>query len=186
MNKKKTLLTAVFAAVGFFWRPWLGGSFGDISRIWKLIILAGITILMYYTAGHFPVTGKEWAFFAWVYLWFMRFWNHTIGDYFYVNDTRQDEGRSKWVDTCLRLIYGPGGYYNFKGNITGLFLGYTVPAVLAAVAMPNFNFVAGGAVVALTYGLTGRLLSCPEYKRVKIAEYISGALCFALFYSGLF
>lgn len=62
MNKKKTLLTAVFAAVGFFWRPWLGGSFGDISRIWKLIILAGITILMYYTAGHFPVTGKEWAF----------------------------------------------------------------------------------------------------------------------------
>ena len=173
--------TLLFGLIGSFWRAWFGGSFFKISRIWQIVVLTIIVAAMYFTASRWPTNYTEYGYMLWSYLWFMRFWNHTHGDYFFVNDTSKDEGRSKWVDWCLRQIYGVDGYYNFKGNVTGLFLGYTVPATLATVLVqPHWYFILGGFVIAFVYGLMGKLF--PNKPYTKYAEYIGGALCFMLYY----
>lgn len=100
------------------------------------------------------------------------------GDYFKVNDTSKDEARSKWVDWFLQKIFGKDGYYHFWGNVTGLFLGYTAPAIGCAYFIGNWWFSIAGFLVALTYGSMGKIF--PNKCYTKYAEYMSGFLVFAL------
>lgn len=175
------LYTLCFGFIGAFWRAWFGGSFFKISRIWQIVVLTFIVAAMYYTVDRIPIETTDICYALWSYGWFMRFWNHTHGDYFFVNDTSKDEGRSKWVDWCLQKIYGKDNYYNFKGNVTGLLIGYSVPAILATIVVqPHWYFMLGGVVIAFIYGLMGKLFPTKPY--TKYAEYLCGFFCFILYY----
>ena len=172
--------------VGGFWRAWFGGSFWNISRIWQILVLFVVCYAAYVQTDFLSFCKwgmPEYCCAVWSWGWFMRFWNHSHGDYFVVLDTGKDEGRSKWVDACLRVLYGKEGYYNFKGNVTGLLIGYTVPAILSSIVMPSPLFCFAGAVVALIYGVCGLLFADKRY--TKIAECVSGAVCFYLYYLSL-
>lgn len=175
------LIPFVFAVIGWFWRPWLGGSYWRVSRFVKLSVLFLLccAIFAWQLKG---LTGWELALGIaidlWDFFWFMRFWNHTHGDYFGVNDTRKDEARCTWVDKMLRVIFGTDGYYNFWGNVTGLLLGYSVPAILCSVAQSKCYFMFGGLIVAFVYGFFGKMF--PNTGTTKRAEYVCGAVCFAL------
>lgn len=171
------LITGLFAVIGAFWRRWFGGGFGklgDITRLFKYIALAGVVAAMYYAAGKFDV--KDGRMYA-VLIAFAIHWAVGRGDYFYVYDTGADEGRIKWIDWVLRKIYGVGGYYNFKGNVTGLFLRYTATAALVAVFIPDAFFLLAGALTAAVYAVTGKM----KYA-IPCAEFLSGAVNFALLY----
>lgn len=170
MKKLFLLFSVIFGA---FWRRWLGTT-TKISRIWKILVLYAFVFSVYLFFNCF-----EWFNYIWVSCWFMAFWNMSHGDYFAVNDTSPDEARLKWVDWCLRLIYGKGNYYNFKGNVTGLFIRYTVPAILCAIFMPTWWFCLGGLIVAFVYGACGKLF--PDKSYTEYAEYIAGGSCFGLF-----
>ena len=118
----------------------------------------------------------DWRMYA-VIASFMYHWSRSHGDYFYVYDTGKDEGRIKWIDYVLRLLYGKDGYYNFKGNVTGLLLRYTSTACLVALCIPNAWFCAAGVLTTLGYVVTGKLP-----KPIVWAELLSGALNFGLLY----
>ena len=166
-----------FIVAGAFWRRWFGGGFGklgDITRGWKYLLLAAIVLAMYYTKGLLDWT--DWRMYA-VIASFMYHWSRSHGDYFYVYDTGKDEGRIKWIDYVLRLLYGKDGYYNFKGNITGLLLRYTSTACIVAVCIPNAWFVLAGPLTVLAYIITGKFK-----KPIVWAEFLSGALNFGLLY----
>lgn len=104
-------------------------------------------------------------------------WAVGHGDYFYVYDTEADEARIKWIDWVLRKIYGENGYYNFKGNVTGMFLRYTSTAILVSVCLPNAWFILAGALTALVYALLGK-----SDKAIPYSEYLAGAVNFVLLY----
>ena len=167
----------IFSILGAFWRRWFGGGFGrfgDITRLFKYIALAGIGAAMYYAAGKFDVkNGRMYA----VMIAFAIHWAVGHGDYFYVYDTEADEARIKWIDWVLRKIYGENGYYNFKGNVTGMFLRYTSTAILVSVCLPNAWFILAGALTALVYALLGK-----SDKAIPYSEYLSGAVNFVLLY----
>ena len=167
----------IFSILGAFWRRWYGGGFGrfgDITRLFKYIALAGIGAAMYYAAGKFDVkNGRMYA----VMIAFAIHWAVGHGDYFYVYDTEADEARIKWIDWVLRKIYGENGYYNFKGNVTGMFLRYTSTAILVSVCLPNAWFILAGALTALVYALLGK-----SDKAIPYSEYLSGAVNFVLLY----
>lgn len=174
----------LFTFIGLFYRRWLGGGFFHCSRIWKLLVLAVLTFLMYIAAGRLEwKSWYSWFCMAWAYGWFMRYNNHTHGDYFDVNSTRPDEERSYWVGKVLKFIFGKEGYYNFWGNVIGLMLGYFVPALLASIFMPHHFFWFAGITAALTYGMCGKLF--PKESFTAYAEYFNGAIMFALFYANL-
>ena len=166
-----------FFVAGALWRRWYGGGFGkfgDITRGWKYLILAAIVLAMYYT--DILLDWTDWRMYA-VIASFMYHWSRSHGDYFYVYDTGKDEGRIKWIDYVLRLLYGKDGYYNFKGNITGLLLRYTGTACIVAVCIPNAWFVLAGPITVLAYIITGKFK-----KPIVWAEFLSGALNFGLLY----
>lgn len=166
-----------FLVAGAFWRRWFGGGFGkfgDITRGWKYLILAAIVLAMYYT--NILLDWTDWRMYA-VIASFMYHWSRSHGDYFYVYDTGKDEGRIKWIDYVLRLLYGKDGYYNFKGNVTGLLLRYTSTACLVALCIPNAWFIIAGPLTVLAYIVTGKLP-----KPIVWAELLSGALNFGLLY----
>ena len=166
-----------FIIAGALWRRWFGGGFGkfgDITRGWKYLVLAVIVLAMYYTKNLLDWT--DWRMYA-VIASFMYHWSRSHGDYFYVYDTGKDEGRIKWIDWVLRKIYGEGNYYNFKGNVTGLFLRYTSTACIVAVCIPNAWFILAGVFTVLAYIITGKLK-----KPIVWAEFLSGALNFGLLY----
>ena len=98
-----------------FERRWLGGGFkdkiGKVSRIWKNIALVLILCLMYLTAERLPESWLQFAAMVWVIGWVVRFWNHTHGDYYHLEDTNPDEERSWWVGKVLKAIFGKGKYY---------------------------------------------------------------------------
>ena len=167
----------IFSILGAFWRRWYGGGFGklgDITRLFKYIALAGIGAAMYYAAGKFDV--KDGRMYA-VMIAFAIHWALGHTDYFYVYDTEADEGRIKWIDWLLKVIYGEGNYYNFKGNVTGLLLRYTSTACIVAVCIPNAWFILAGPLTVLAYIITGKLK-----KPIVWAEFLSGALNFGLLY----
>ena len=174
------MLTGVlvsFLIAGALWRRWYGGGFGklgDITRGWKCLILASIVLTMYYI--NILLDWTDWRMYA-VIASFMYHWSRSHGDYFYVYDTGKDEGRIKWIDYVLRLLYGKDGYYNFKGNVTGLLLRYTSTACLVALCIPNAYFCAAGVLTTLGYVVTGKLP-----KPIVWAELLSGALNFGLLY----
>ena len=167
----------IFSILGAIWRRWFGGGFGklgDITRLFKYIALAGIGAAMYYAAGKFDVkNGRMYA----VAVAFAYHWARSHGDYFYVYDTGKDEGRIKWIDWLLKVIYGEGNYYNFKGNVTGLFCRYTSTSCIVAFCIPNVYFVFAGLLTAGVYALTGKMK-----RPIVIAEFLSGLVNFSLLY----
>ena len=171
------ILLPFFMIVGAFWRRWYGGGFGklgDITRFWKYLLMAGIVLSMYYVKS--LLDWQDWRMYA-VIASFAYHWARSHGDYFYIYDTGKDEGRIKWIDRVLRLIYGEDGYYNFKGNVTGLFLRYTSTACFVALALPCPWFILAGLLTAFAYAVTGKM-ERPTDK----AEWLAGALNFTLLY----
>lgn len=104
-------------------------------------------------------------------------WALSHGDYYQVLDTSKDKGRIKWIDWVLRRLYGEDGYYNFKGNVTGLFLRYTGSACVVALCLPNAWFIVSGILTTLAYIVTGKM-----ERPTEKAEWLAGALNFGLLY----
>ena len=170
-------MSILYFVLGALWRRWYGGGsgkLGDITRGWKYLVLAVIVLSMYYV--NILLDWTDWRMYA-VIASFMYHWSRSHGDYFYVYDTGKDEGRIKWIDYVLRLLYGKDGYYNFKGNVTGLLLRYTSTACLVALCIPNAWFIIAGLLTVLAYIVTGKLP-----KPIVWAELLSGALNFGLLY----
>lgn len=168
---------SIFAVLGSFWRRLYGGGFGklgDMSRFWKYLVLALIVLSMYYVKS--LLDWHDWRIYA-VIISFMYHWARSHGDYFYIYDTGEDEGRIWWIDQVLRLLYGKDGYYNFKGNCTGLLLRYTSTACLVALCIPNAWFILAGFLTAFAYAITGKM-----EKPTDKAEWLAGALNFGLLY----
>lgn len=169
----------LFAVLGAFWRAWFGGSFGSVTRFWKYLALIFICCTMYlckYPYFTFWLETTIWL----TQISFMVFWAMSHGDYFIVNSTAPDEKRIKWIDKILEWIYGKDGYYNFKGNVTGMLLRYGFTAIIVACCIPNPWFLLAGPCVAACYGLSGYLF--PDKWYTKIAEFASGAIVFSLLY----
>lgn len=167
----------IFSILGAFWRRWFGGGFGKaglITRFWKYLVLAGVVVGMYFVKG--LLDWHDWRMYA-VIAAFAYHWSRSHGDYFFVYSTAPDEGRIKWIDWVLRKLYGEGNYYNFKGNVTGLFLRYTSTACLVALCLPCTYFVFAGLLTAGIYALTGKMK-----RPIVIAEFLSGLVNFALLY----
>lgn len=176
----------LFFTVGAFWRAWFGGGISatpiwDAPRIIKYVALVLTVAAMYYAAGY-AAFWLDWRFWA-AQVAFLIFWAKGHTDYYIANDTSPDKGKVKWIDWCLRKIYGEGGYYNFKGNVTGMFLRYTAPAVLVALAVPNVWFLTAGFFVAGIYGGCGKLLPTAWY--TKAAEFAAGGIVFLLMWEGI-
>lgn len=168
---------ATFMIAGAFWRRWFGGGLGkagNITRSVKYAVLALIVVYMYYAAGF--LDWHNWRLYA-VIVSFAIHWARSHGDYFYVYDTGKDEGRIKWINFTLRLIYGKDNYHNFKGNCTGLFLRYTSTAGIVALCLGNPWFILAGLLTTLSYVVTGKM-----ERPTEKAEYLAGALNFGLLY----
>lgn len=167
----------IFSIFGAFWRRWYGGGFGwlgDLSRFWKYIFLFASVFWAYWVLK--ILNWNDWRPYA-VAAAFAYHWARAIGDYIFVYDTGKDEGRIKWIDWLLRVIYGEGNYYNFKGNVTGLFLRYTSTAFLVAACVPCPCFVFAGVLTAGAYALTGKMK-----RPTDAAEFLAGFLNFSLLY----
>ena len=167
----------IFSILGAFWRRWFGGGFGrfgDVTRALKYAVLFALVFWAY--ASLKILSWSDWRPYA-VAVAFAIHWAIGHGDYFYVYDTEADEGRIKWIDLVLRLLYGEGKYYNFKGNVTGLFLRYTSTACLVALCLPCHYFVFAGLLTAGVYALTGKMKN-----PIVMAEFLSGLVNFALLY----
>lgn len=169
----------LFAAIGACWRRFFGTRKGiaNVTRFWKYLILAIVVLAMYYTKS--ILDWKNWRMYATIFA-FMYHWSRSHGDYFYIYYTGKDEGRIRWIDRLLRKIYGVDGYYNFKGNCTGLFLRYTATACLVAAFIPNARFIFSGLLTTIAYAATGKVGT--GKKPVQTAEWFSGAFNFALLY----
>ena len=180
-------LLLIWSIAMSFLRRWLGGGFdeiiGDKSRIWKNITYVLILIGMYTTSGNFPKTWTALAMMIWVIAWMIRYFNHTHGDYFGLISEKPDEERSWWVGKVLKAIYGKGKYYNFIGNLTGLTLGYLVPALLASIFMPSHWFWVAGFTTPLGYVLCQICLG--KYGKNEYAEWLNGFTVGAIFYLNL-
>lgn len=178
MARKSLRNSLIFAVIGSLgWRRWFGGGFGklgDITRLFKYIALALIVFSMYHLKG--LLNWQDWRMYA-VLISFAIHWAVGHGDYFYLLDTGKDEGRIKWIDRALRKIYGENGYYNFKGNCTGMFLRYTSTAILVSVCIGNAWFIPAGLLTVLAY-----IATCKLPHPIVWAELLSGAVNFGLLY----
>lgn len=103
-------------------------------------------------------------------------WSRSHGDYFSIFSTAPDEGRIKWIDWVLKKIYGVGGYYNFKGNFTGMLLRYTAPAILLSIIVLNPILWMCGLFVPVIYTVCWWLYDKGVYKipAYHVAEAIMG------------
>lgn len=178
MEKNNVIILLISSVFGAFWRRWLGTSTKE-SRIFKILALYSFVLILYVLFDLLHKNWYSWFCFAWVSTWFMLFWNISHGDYFCVNDTDVDESRLKWVDWCLKKIYGEENYYNFKGNVTGMWIRYTVPAIFCSIFMPFHWFWIAGTFVSFLYGLCGKLF--PKKPYTEYAEYLSGFTSFFWF-----
>lgn len=150
-------------------------------RTLKLVIFTLCCLLMYFVGGSFPETVKELLCMVWAIGWFIRYTDHTHGDYFIIDDTKPDEERSWWVGKILKLVFGKGNYYKFEGNFLGLMLGYLVPAILASLTMPHHWFWLAGITAPVCYTVCELILKFTG-KRVELTEYAHGSLMFILFF----
>lgn len=181
MKNKNNGLFALFAfgAIGALWRRWFGGGFGKagkITRFFKYAVLVLVCLTMLYVKTRcFIFLGETKTYEEIVSFAFH--WAEGHGDYFYVWSKGKDEGRIRWIDFTLRLIYGKDGYYNFKGNVTGLLLRYTSSACVVAFFLHNPLFILSGLLTTLSYVATSKM-----EKPTNKAEFLAGALNFALFY----
>jgi hypothetical protein len=170
-------IAIMFIIIGAFWRRWFGGGLGrlgDVTRFWKYLLLFQLVLGMFYYLN--LLTFTEWRVYG-VMIAFAIHWALSHGDYYQVLDKGKDEGRVKWIDWVLRRLYGENGYYNFKGNVTGLVLRYTSTACLVAVCLPNAWFILAGPATALCYAVM-----CKLPRPQDRAEYLSGAVNFGLLY----
>lgn len=178
MTGKRTNFWLIpFALIGASWRRWYGGGFGKaglITRFWKYLVLAGVVVGMYFVKGF--LDWQDWRMYA-VIAAFAYHWARSHGDYFFVYSTAPDDRRIRWIDWVLRKLYGENGYFNFKGNVTGLFLRYTATACVVCIAIPDWRFVFAGVLTTLSYVVTGRMKYSTNW-----AEWIAGALNFGLLY----
>lgn len=180
-EKKNNMLFALFlfGTIGALWRRWFGGGFGKagkITRFWKYAVLILVCFIMIYVKTLcFTFLGESRTYAEIVS--FAYHWARSHGDYFYVWSKGKDEGRIKWIDLTLRLIYGKDGYYNFKGNVTGLVLRYGSTSVLVALCFGNPLFCLSGLLTPLAYVITGKM-----EKPTQKAEFLAGAANFILFY----
>lgn len=165
-------------------RRWLGGGFVKCHRIYKNIVYVATLILMYICAGAFPNTWAKALCFLWTIGWCIRYFNHTHGDYWILDDTKPDEGRSWWIDKVLQLLFGKGNYYNFAGNFVGLTLGYLVPALFASLTMPHHFFWLAGITTPLCYLICEFTLQFTGH-RTRYAEYGAGFFMGILFFLNL-
>ena len=167
----------LFMAAGAVWRRWFGGGFGKaglVTRFWKYLALAAVVFAMYFARGLFD--WQYWRMYA-VAAAFAYHWARTHHDCYIVYSTEPDEGRIRWIDWVLRILYGENGYFNFKGNVTGLFLRYTATACVVCIALPDWRFVFAGLCTTLSYVVTGRMKYSTNW-----AEWLAGALNFGLLY----
>lgn len=180
MTGKRTNLWLIpFALIGACWRRWYGGGFGKaglITRFWKYLVLIVICAIMFRIKYPYSTFWANWRTYA-VVAAVAYHWARTHHDYYIVCSTAPDEGRIKWIDWILRILYGENGYFNFKGNVTGLFLRYTATACVVCVAIPDWRFVFAGLCTTLSYVVTGRMKYSTNW-----AEWIAGALNFGLLY----
>lgn len=174
----------LFLIIGAIFRRLLGKHFNignhKVRRFEKLVFLVLMCMLMYLVGGSFPHGLKEWLYMTWAIGWAVRYFSHTHGDYFILEDTHPDEERSWWVGEVLKLIFGKGGYYNFAGNFVGLTLGYLVPAILASITMPHHFFWIAGFTAPIGYTICE--ISLGKNGKVKYAEYLNGAMMFLIFF----
>jgi len=179
-NKNNGLFALfAFGAIGALWRRWFGGGFGKagkITRFFKYAVLILVCLTMLYVKLRCFTYLGEFTTYEQI-VSFAFHWAEGHGDYFFVWDTGKDEGRIRWIDWVLRRIYGKGNYYCFKGNVTGLVLRYGSTACLVAVCLSNPLFILSGLLTPLSYVITGKMEN-PTNK----AEFLAGALNFALFY----
>lgn len=170
-------LALLFGALGALWRRWFGGGFKKFlpdSRFWKYLVLTFFVFSVFWIFDLFDWYSVQMYL---VTLGFMLHWAEGHGDYYYVWDTGKDEGRIRWIDWTLRLLYGKDNYYNFKGNVTGLLLRYTSTACLVSLFLWNPWFILAGPLTTLSYVLTSKLPRPTDW-----AEFLAGCLNFLLLY----
>lgn len=177
MKNREFKAALFFGAAGALWRRWYGGGFGKaglVTRFWKYLVLAVVVCAMYFARGLFD--WRNWRMYA-VIGAVAYHWARTHHDYYFVYSTEPDEGRIRWIDWVLGKLYGENGYFNFKGNVTGLFLRYTATACVVCVVLPDWRFVFAGVLTTLSYVVTGRMKYSTNW-----AEWIAGAMNFGLLY----
>ena len=175
----------LFFILGGFFRRILGTTFKikgvKIPRFFKLVALALVCILMYAVKGVFPKSLLGWFCMVWSIGWLIRYNSHTHGDYWILEDTKPDEGRSWWVDKLLQLFFGKEKYYNFNGNFVGLTLGYLVPAIMSSLTMSYHWFWLAGFTTSLGYLFCETSLKFTK-RETEYAEILNGAIFFLLFF----
>ncbi len=177
-----------FFILGGFFRRILGKTVKikgvKIHRFYKLVALVLVLFLMYFIQGVFPMGWKEWLCMAWSIGWMIRYNSHSHGDYWILEETKPDEGRTWWIDKTLQLLFGKGKYYNFNGNFVGLTLGYLVPAIIASITMPHHWFWIAGFTTPMGYLFCEETLKFTK-RETEYAECLNGALMFLLFFINL-
>ena len=179
-------MVAFFAFIGALWRAWFGGGLTinpiwDCTRAIKYLCLMLTLAAMYYLLGY--ATFWTDIMFWCVGIAFCIHWAWGHGDYYITPSTEKDEARIKLIDWMLRKIYGEGGYYNVKGNVTGMFIRYTLTAIPVAVCAKNPLFLLAGAYTAFAYWFMWKLF--PTRWFTKYGEFAAGAGNFALLYWSL-
>lgn len=170
-------LLLVYALVTMCWRRWAGKT-TNTKRFFKYVVLTLIFLCMYYTSGHF----LQWEMLAIPAL--IRCMNKSHGDYYHIYDKDKDEGRCKIIDKILQWIFGKDGYYNVKGNITGLFLTRFMASMIAAYWLPNMIFFP--VTYTITYVIVeGIMKANGEGECTGLCEYANGFIYALLIYSSL-
>ena len=168
----------LFFGIGAFWRRWFGGGFGkfgDVSRGWKYLVLVGAVLAMYAKRVAFDWT--DWQMWRTVAA-FALFWALSHGAwYVYWDKSASGEGRKPLLDRWLWFLVGIDGSRTFWGNCLGMFNRYELTAVLVALCIPSWWFLAAGALVALEYVPAGRR------KDTRLGECLAGGAVFAWLYA---
>lgn len=171
------MIAVSFAVIGAIWRRWFGGGFGKLGDITRLFKYIALFLIMY---AMFKSVYPEYIFLQDTathddYIAFAVHWAMGHSDYFYLLDYSPDEARIKWIDWTLERLYGKGGYYNFKGNVTGMLLRYSGTGILVAICIGNPWFLLAGMLTTVSY-----IVTCKLPQPIVWAEIMSGAVNFLL------
>ena len=171
-------MSILYFILGAIWRRWYGagfGKFGNITRFWKYLTLAIIMLTMFYFKNKLVWT--DWKIYADI-VFFMIFWAVSHGAWFvYWDKSASGEGRKPLLDRWLWFLVGVDGSRTFWGNCLGMFNRYELTAVLVALCIPSWWFLAAGALVALEYVPAGRR------QDTRLGECLAGGAVFAWLYA---
>lgn len=175
-NTKNFLYTIIFAIIGGFHRRWFGGGFGklgDITRLFKYIILALIVFSMYYLKD--ILDWQDWCMYV-VLISFAIHWAVGHGTWYcFWDKSNSAEGRLPMIDKIVWFCIGKNESRTFWGNFFGMFVRYTLTAIPVAF-LTSWWFLTAGLITAVCYIPAGLK------KDTRIGEYLAGALNFALLY----